>query len=431
MSFRTTNVLLLASMLLGTIAPLYAPYAVASAFEACFDVSDRRPRRKKFGSSLKDFKKEPAEEVSASRSAETVPNTSPSSEQPYALKLQTLLVVFDILVTDPASLQSVPDLRKEDLIAVEDGRQQEISVFTRGHDPRLPRSIILIIDYSGSQSSYLETSVAAAKTLVSRLGPSDEMAIVTDDVELLADYTSDKDKLARALDSILARARKKKESGDSLQFTALFAALRELVDHQRPRSIIVFQTDGDEAPSLPDQSEADRFAFLYKKRKPRTYGLDDIYQEVRRSRATIYSVIPNERLLGVPADKLYQRGRQILEEQVRHWAGRRQQNGRRVAPPALSDYQVRLYTDVFLHGQIAVNRVAELGGGWAAFLDRPDQAAEIYFAILSDINDRYVIGYYPTNAEWDGQLRNVRIEVRGHPEYKVHGRTSYYAPGVR
>ncbi|HWT00434.1 MAG TPA: hypothetical protein VN256_09315 [Pyrinomonadaceae bacterium] len=38
-----------------------------------------------------------------------------------------------------------------------------------------------------------------------------------------------------------------------------------------------------------------------------------------------------------------------------------------------------------------------------------------------------LLGYYPANKERDGRLRKVRVEVRDHPEYKVHGRRSYYA----
>jgi hypothetical protein len=60
-------------------------------------------------------------------------------------------------------------------------------------------------------------------------------------------------------------------------------------------------------------------------------------------------------------------------------------------------------------------------------LDKPEQANEIYSRILADINHRYIISYYPTNQGQDGKLRRVRIEVRGHPDYVVQGRTSYYA----
>ena len=79
--------------------------------------------------------------------------------------------------------------------------------------------------------------------------------------------------------------------------------------------------------------------------------------------------------------------------------------------------------------QQALLDLSSLTGGWADFLEEPAQAAGIYERIFSDVNRRYVIGFYPTNKARDGGRRRVSIEVRGHPEYTVWGRKSYYAPG--
>jgi hypothetical protein len=86
-----------------------------------------------------------------------------------------------------------------------------------------------------------------------------------------------------------------------------------------------------------------------------------------------------------------------------------------------------MFMNTYVNNQEAAARVAELSGGWAEFLNSPERATAIYERILADINNRYIIGYYPTNKERDGKLRKVHIEVRNHPEYKVHGRESYYA----
>jgi hypothetical protein len=79
--------------------------------------------------------------------------------------------------------------------------------------------------------------------------------------------------------------------------------------------------------------------------------------------------------------------------------------------------------------QQALIDLSALTGGWADFLEEPAQAAVIYERIFSDVNRRYVLGFYPTNKERDGGRRRVSIEVRGHPEYAVWGRKSYFAPG--
>jgi len=79
--------------------------------------------------------------------------------------------------------------------------------------------------------------------------------------------------------------------------------------------------------------------------------------------------------------------------------------------------------------QQAAEGVADLTGGQTFFLEQPDQAADIYSRILSDVNRRYVIGYYPTNKATDGKRRQVAIEVRNHLDYIVQGRKSYIAAG--
>ncbi|HBB98514.1 MAG TPA: hypothetical protein DC054_24290 [Blastocatellia bacterium] len=80
--------------------------------------------------------------------------------------------------------------------------------------------------------------------------------------------------------------------------------------------------------------------------------------------------------------------------------------------------------------QTALASVAIESGGWLMFMDRPEQADETYSLILSDINRRYLVGYYPTNKEHDGKRRQIAVTISHHPDYKVIGRKWYYAPGA-
>jgi hypothetical protein len=80
---------------------------------------------------------------------------------------------------------------------------------------------------------------------------------------------------------------------------------------------------------------------------------------------------------------------------------------------------------VRLEMQQAAAGVAELTGGKTFFLEQPEQADSIYSQILSDVNHRYVIGYYPANRSDNGKRRHVTFQVRNHPEYTVEGRKSY------
>jgi hypothetical protein len=85
--------------------------------------------------------------------------------------------------------------------------------------------------------------------------------------------------------------------------------------------------------------------------------------------------------------------------------------------------------DVFVKLQSALAVLSTVSGGWIDFFDQPSQANEIYSRIFSDINRRYVVGYYSTNKAHDGKRRKVSIAVRNHPEYIVMGHRGYYAPG--
>src|SRR5262245_45175061 len=361
--------------------------------------SDRTPPRKEdFGSSLKRLKWDPGKQA-AEEKRQGNHKDGLTLGPGNVLKVETNLVVLDLFVTEQTRLRALTGLGKDDFIVTEDGVTQQISMFSAGANPGLPRSIVLIIDFSSSMTRYLERSVEAAKILVNRLGPKDEMAIVNDEVELMVGFTGDKKRLKSALDSLKNRPR---GAHGSRQLSALFVTLRELSGAGQGRPIIIIQSDGDEIINLRDQQPR-------AEGQPSTweFGLADIQAAVLGTRATIYTLIPGERLIGVPIEEARLRVRRsMIGDQ--------------------EDRYINPITPARSRGQEAITSVADISGGWAAYLESPEQSDELYERILADIDHRYVIGYYPTNEARDGRLRKVQVEVRGHPEYVVHGRRSYY-----
>lgn len=406
--------------------------AVACVFAACHAFAqNKKPGREEFGHSLKQLRWDEKNRAGVERRKPRPKGKGHENEDHEtrdAIRLETLYVVLPVTVRDRATSRFVEGLGKDDFIITEDGRAQQVAAVTTGEDVSLPRSIILVMDSSGSQTAYLEASIQAARTLVSELAPSDEMAVVTDTIELLTDFTSDKSRLIAQLESLKTRARlldRKNPRGRSLQFSALFAALRELVPNDDRRSVIIFQTDGDEAVTFRDQPDALDYVWNMPRRE---YGLRDIFAAAERSRTTIYTIVPGERLAGLQSSELYAAGRRLLERSARSRFATEAEYRSYAESHPLSEAQVRLLTDRFARSQQAAARVAELTGGWTAFLENPEQAAGIYKRILSDINHRYSIGYYPTNEARDGRARRVSIKVRGRDNYEVHGRTGYIAP---
>jgi VWFA-related protein len=395
-----------------------------------FSIAGQIPAEKapQFGSSLK----RPGAEISEPTNSKNNPTGLPQPDD--IIRVDTSLVSLDVTVTD-ASGHYVTGLTRDDFAVIEDNQPQTVSSLTLGDDTvRLPRSIVLIFDRSNSELPYLEASIEAAKQLVNQLTQSDEMAIVTDDVELARGFTKDKKKLKQTLDS-LKNLTLTGFPTRSMQFSALLATLRELIDTRTRRAIIIFQTDGDEVgrlnPSAP-QRQSD-------------YNMDTVYLEVEKSHTKLYTVVPGERLTGMSKDEVAKRVTLIMErEQLARAKYKDMWYGYQRLPPkahnpsgrsSLSEDMLQKMRDKMfpsvcesrVQGQTAAARVAELTGGWTSFLERPEQANEIYGRILADINHRYILSYYPTNKEPDGKLHSVKIDVRGHPDYVVQGRTSYYA----
>jgi VWFA-related protein len=415
--------LLLAPVILGLISSL----AFLTSYALAQSADREKPKLKDFGSSLRRLKWDEQKQVAVEASDAGERRDEAAGED--VVHIETRLVACGVLVLDRRG-NAVEGLTQDDFLITEDGQPQRISHYSLGSEVKVGRSIVLILDYSSSLLPFIETSTEAAKALVDKLGPKDRMAVVTDDVSLLVDFTSDKAKLKEALDS-LKRKTTSGQSGRSVQFSALMATLREIFDEEDIRPIVVFQTDGDELPFL-QPAAPDLLKFPQVRGRVVQFSLGDVDGAAERSRATIYSVIPGVRLIGFPPEEQARRADIYIEKQVRATHNLRLKTNPSLPPPRivpLMSSQSAGNAKNVLSMQQAVAGVAEITGGQIFFLEEPGQAGEIYSRILSDINRRYLIGYYPTNKATDGKRHRVLIEVRNHPDYTVWGRKSYYAPG--
>ncbi len=373
--------------------------------------SKEAPRLKNFGSSLWRDPKDKLERKEKHSNA----------GDDDIIRVDTDLVVCDVLVFDKEGTW-IAGLTRDDFVVREDDQRQEVGSFSLGDAKTIRRSIVLIIDYSASQLPYIKTSIEAAKTLVDKLNPMDRMALVTDDVKLLVDFTSDKELLKAKLDS-LKKSALSGGVGRSEQYDALMATLKELFDVEDLRPIIIFQTDGDQLSKLKGNNQSNPYIL------ERNYSLEDVMTTAEKSRATIYSIIPGIRLAGLSEDERLKKAKTDMENRVAADAELRRLKGLPGAKrTSISDDGLRVYASSWLRMQLALVGISKYSGGWADFLEQPEQADEVYTRILNNINMRYIIGYYPTNRTRDGKRRKVSLEVRGHPEYVVWGRKTYFSP---
>src|SRR4030095_5749153 len=121
-----------------------------------------RPKIKDFGSSLKKTKPDQKKKDPVEKKPK--PNAKSEAEDFEVVKVETSLVSSDVLVLD-AKGNPVEGLTEKDFVITEDGQPQQVGMLSRGDDSKVTRSIVLIIDYSSSQSPFIENSIAAAKAL--------------------------------------------------------------------------------------------------------------------------------------------------------------------------------------------------------------------------------------------------------------------------
>ena len=176
-------------MLYFSLRPNYAVGLFTNSFAQ--SPSKEKPTLKDFGSSLKKLKWDP-------ETKQAVINEQGSREgtDDDVIRIETSLVTSDVLVTDRQG-RPIRNLAATDFEVSEEGVPQQVGHFVLGNNTSLPRSIVLIIDYSRSQFPYIADSIEAAKGFVDKLGPYDRMAIVTDDVELLVDFTQQQTRVTK------------------------------------------------------------------------------------------------------------------------------------------------------------------------------------------------------------------------------------------
>jgi len=398
--------------------------------------SAEQPGVKNLGWSLRKDKKAGRGKKSDSPDKSKSSDTAADNE---VIKVKTDLVVSDVLVTDQKATV-ITGLKKDDFIVTEDGITQGIEMFSASESPAIPRSIVIVIDRSVIQRPYVRTSIEAAKVLVGKLRQNDRLAIVTADTHLVQDFTGNKTVLGQKLDGLMDYPVIPIRAWDE-EFEALIAVLDEMFTDKAGEQIVIFQTDGAHSIWLQDDKDApipvsdslrmvSGMQFLGRAKSMSRFGFGDVKAAIERSQATIYSIIPGIRFVGLSDKERTARAKLSWQNMLEAIAPIEKARGKTHGEPtqavtrAYEEREIQVRTI----GQTAMFKVAELSGGNAGFIEKPEDAENAYSDVFKIIQNRYVIGYYPTNERHDGKLRQIKIEVRGHPEYTVTGRKAYFAP---
>lgn len=302
------------------------------------------------------------------------PRPAPPAPKPTAQRqvAKPPPVFLDVTVVDRAN-HPVVDLDTPDFSVIEDGVRQETAWFTR---ERMPISLVVLIDTSGSISAKLGRIKAAASSIVRQGHPQDEFCIArfTGDASVVQDFTTN----VASLEQALSRLKAGGETAllDAVKFAVQYA--NERGKHDRKGVILV--TDGGEANSRCSR--------------------DEVLAALRAANTRLYSVAFPDGL------------DQSQSPNARGFRG---------TQPREAESRARGLMD----------ELARVTGGRAFYPRQTTELDGIAESIALELRTQYRIGYDPTRVDRDGRWREVRVEVipnHGREGMIARTRTGYFAP---
>jgi len=285
------------------------------------------------------------------------------------IRVKTTLITSPVLVIGRDG-KYIPKFHREDFHVFEEGVEQRLSYFA---PVDRPFTLGLLIDTSRSTSFELRNIQDAAISLVNQMRPNDQALIVSfaGEVKLLAEPTSDHDKLKAAIASATT-------GGATRLYDAVDFVLNQRLAGIAGRKAIVLLTDGVDTAS-----------------REATYQSN--LNNAAKSEALIYAI-----QFTTHSFMFKQSGRV-----------------RRPAPEGSGfspiDYQ---RADAYLH------QISDLTGTSlfpAADTRDLDRAVA---SIAEELHNEYSIGYYPQVKGAPGEVRRIEVRIN-QPRLVVRARTSY------
>ena len=175
--------------------------------------------------------------------------------KPFVLGVDVEVVSVTAVVYDKGG-HFVRGLTPKNVTLLEDGVPQEVSIFreANGGDEKIPLSVVLVLDTSGSMKQNLSLLQQAASTFVDKLEEIDSALVVSfnETVKGSVDFTGDADRLTQFIDGLQAWGG-----------TSLYDAIRYSLDRiksQSGRKALVVFTDGDDNTSSTKEPEVIDYA---------------------------------------------------------------------------------------------------------------------------------------------------------------------------
>ena len=154
----------------------------------------------------------------------------------YRLNVEVELVNVTATVLDEGG-KYMDGLQPGDFELYENGEPQKISFFS--HDLRVPISVGVLIDSSGSMRHKLQQALQTVREVALALSPQDEMFLVSfnNDVTVRQHFTSNVQEIQRSLRDVRA-------GGETAAYDAVQVAMEEMKKAKHNKKILLLITDG-------------------------------------------------------------------------------------------------------------------------------------------------------------------------------------------
>jgi Ca-activated chloride channel homolog len=184
------------------------------------------------------------------------PRSSPSpspSPKPFTLEVEVYVVSVTAVVFDKGG-HFVKGLGVKDVTLLEDGVKQDLTYFREAAEgeERIPLSVVLVLDASGSMKGNLRFLQEAASSFVHKLEDVDSALVVqfNDTIKGSAEFTDDVDRLDQFIEALQAWG------GTSL-YDAVHYALGRVKDQPGRKAVVVFTDGADTTSRLGEQETVD------------------------------------------------------------------------------------------------------------------------------------------------------------------------------
>lgn len=336
----------------------------------------------------------------------------------FDVKVDVDSVFLNLSAVGRLNNRSMAGLQKEDFLVYEDGVLQSIEQFLPTESPF---NLLLLLDVSGSTSSFNKMMKQAAIEFTREIKPEDRIAVATfnSKVKLALDFTNDRHEAEKAIKRI-------KSGGGTAFYDALMASIGQFMDGVEGRSAVVVFTDGidNQLDGIPEGGSITRF--------------DELYRAVQESNAMVYTIF-----LDTEGRTPYYAGGMGNIPNVPSWpggtqtgrspgsfpfplpfpfpgSGKGRQRPPRQQPRASEDTICALAREQLL-------AIAEQTGGRMYSPEKIDELSGVYSEIADDLRIQYQVGYNSTNRQHDGKWRSIKVEVVNDPDVVIRTRRGYYA----